>query len=202
MIKAIVFDWGGVLIDSPTPYMLRFLSEQLNIPVEQLRKTLIKYKDSFQKGLVTETEFWHKIKNDLPITIEKKFSLWKKGFITSYHEKTEMFHLAQKLKDQGFIIGFLSNTEEPATQYFLERHYTVFDEILFSCKEGCIKPQKEIYTILINRLGLQPHQILFIDDKKDNIVGAQKEGIQGILFVTYEQLKSSLEKDFHIAIHD
>jgi hypothetical protein len=49
MIKSIVFDWGGVLIDRPTPHLLHYFAEYFNITEEKFNNAHKKYEDSFQK---------------------------------------------------------------------------------------------------------------------------------------------------------
>jgi len=68
----------------------------------------------------------------------------------------------------------------------------MFDVLVFSCKEGFRKPEKEIYEITLNRLNTQPGETLFIDDRIENIRGAESLGIQTILFKDDEQLREKL----------
>ena len=77
-------------------------------------------------------------------------------------------------------------------EFFFEQGYDMFDVLVFSCKEGYRKPEKEIYEITLSRLKSQPEETLFIDDREENIRGAESLGIQAILFENNEQLKEKL----------
>jgi len=53
MIKAIVFDWGGVLIDHPVAEMNLYCAQKLHVDIKLLMQTFLKYKTSYQKALIT-----------------------------------------------------------------------------------------------------------------------------------------------------
>ena len=103
------------------------------------------------------------------------------------------------MKNNGYKTGFLSNTETPAMEFFHEQKYDMFDVLVFSCEEGFRKPGKEIYEITLDRLNTQPEEMLFIDDRIENIRGAESLGIRTILFKDSEDLREKLEA-FHLKI--
>lgn len=192
MINAIIFDWGGVLIENPPLKVIPIFAEQLYVPEEQLESVYKKYEDVFQRGKITENEYWDRICGDLNIEKPHFVSLWKFGFKKAYIEKKEVFKLISGLKNNGYQIGFLSNSEIPSMELFMEHNYDLFDEIVFSCQEGLRKPEKEIYEIILTKLKVTPDEAVFIDDNKKNLIGAEKVGINTILFSDIEQLKNDL----------
>ncbi|MCJ7663451.1 MAG: HAD-IA family hydrolase, partial [Desulfobacterales bacterium] len=54
------------------------------------------------------------------------------------------------------------------------------------------KPEQRIYEIALERLGVHPHEAVFIDDRVDFIAGAKKLGIHTILFKDPEQVRQAL----------
>ena len=199
MIKSIVFDWGGVLIDRPTSGLLQFFAEYFNTTGEKFINTHKKYVDSFQKGTLPEDSYWEKMCTDLSANKPVERSLWKKAFKSVYKEKKSVFNLVTVLKKNGYKTGFLSNTETPAMSFFYEQKYDMFDVLVFSCKEGFRKPEKEIYEITLRRLNTRPEETLFIDDRIENIRGAESLGIHTVLFKDSEHLREKLEA-FHLKI--
>jgi epoxide hydrolase-like predicted phosphatase len=149
--------------------------------------------DSFQKGTLLEDSYWEKMCNDFSKNKPVEKSLWKKAFKNVYQEKKEVFNLVTVLKKNGYRTGFLSNTETPTMNFFYEQKYNMFDVLVFSCKEGYKKPEKEIYEITLRRLNTKPREALFIDDRIENIHGAESIGIQTILFKDSEHLREKLE---------
>ena len=192
MIKSIVFDWGGVLIDRPTPGLLHYFAEYFNTTEIKFNNTHKKYEDSFQKGILPEDSYWEKMCTDLKKSKPVEKSLWKQAFKSVYQEKKTVFNLVSVLKKNGYKTGFLSNTETPLMEFFLEQKYDMFEVLVFSCKEGFRKPEKEIYEITLHRLKTRPDEMLFIDDRIENIYAAVSLGIHAILFKDSEHLREKL----------
>ena len=192
MIKAIAFDWGGVLIENPAKGILKYCAKQLQMTERSLNTAYRKYAEAFQKGTLSEQALWDHIAPAWKHHTPPIHSLWETAFKTVYREHKEMFHLVASLKHNGYRTGFLSNTETPAMRFFEKQHYDMFDVAVFSCAEGTRKPEQKIYQILLKRLQVQPHETIFVDDRRDFIDGAETIGIHGIVFHDVDQLRSDL----------
>ncbi|HEX3033874.1 MAG TPA: HAD family phosphatase [Thermodesulfobacteriota bacterium] len=192
MIKAIIFDWGGVLIDHPIPEIKAYCARYLRVPERELGDAVEKFRDDFARGTISEDEFWEKVCSQVGAPKPDIGSLWEKAFRNSYSEKHEILSLASSLRENGYKIGFLSNTEIPGVKIFQEKNYNVFDVLVFSCLEGTIKPERRAYEIALERLGAKPEEAIFIDDRQTNIKGAKEIGINAILFKNIDHLKRKL----------
>lgn len=192
MIKSVVFDWGGVLIKNPCDTMFQYCADVLQVPIHEFQQICEGFVSDFQKGLISEEQLWEAVCSELGCKKSALSSLWEAAFTASYVENTEMFLLASHLKKDGYRIGLLSNMEVPAMRFFHTQHYTIFDITVFSCLEGTWKPEERIYRILLQRLGVQPEEVVFIDDKQEYITAAQKVGLNAILFKKYSQVHETL----------
>jgi len=193
-IKAIIFDWGGVLIDNPKPVLMRYCAEIFNLPVDVYTQTHDKFLEDFQKGLIDEQTFWQRVCGELKKPKPNKPSFWSEAFRAAYSPRVEVFSLAAKLHKKGYKTALLSNTEVPAMQFCRQLGYNMFDELIFSCAEGTVKPEKKIYEIAVGKLNVQPKQIVLIDDKAEFINGAKRVGLNGIIFKNLKQVKEELTK--------
>jgi putative hydrolase of the HAD superfamily len=194
MINAVIFDWGGVLIDDPAPGLISFCAKAFEVTEVEFETAFREFGDIFQKGSIEEKELWERISTKLKKNIPSNKSLWGDAFIDSYSPKKEIFDLAKELKAKKYKTGFLSNTEKAAMEYFHTHNYDMFNELIFSCVVGMIKPGKEIFNLMLSKLSVNADEAVFIDDKEKYLEGAKAVGIKTILFKSSQQVKNDLKK--------
>ena len=192
MIKAVIFDWGGVLIENPTEGILQYSREVLGIGTGCMLAAYRKLIPYLQEGKISEEEFWKGVRRRTGAKGEMPASLWLAAFENSYVEKKDVFSLAAQLYEKGYRTGILSNTEKPARPVMERDSYRIFDPIVLSWQVGSSKPRKRIFEALIETLHLEPHEILLIDDVAANIAAAKDIGLQGLLFTDAETLRRDL----------
>ncbi|MBW2561251.1 MAG: HAD family phosphatase [Deltaproteobacteria bacterium] len=198
-IKAVIFDWGGVLIDNPFSGLVAYCSEALSVPPDRFAEVREAHYPAFLKGLVSEKEFWRRVCGDLQVPPPSAPSLWGEAFREVYVPRKEMFDLVALLKKSGYRTALLSNAEEPAAQYFHECNYPMFDVLTFSCREKTAKPEPEIYELTLRRLDVAPAEALMIDDREDYLDGAWDVGIRALLFTSAEDVIASLKSCLNTA---
>ena len=176
------------------PGLIEYCSEALRVTKEEYIKAHCRFASDFQKGKISEGAFWERICGELQAAKPKVNSLWGRAFAAVYSPNAEMFSLSALLRKKGYKIALLSNTEEPAMQYFHQQKYDMFDVLVFSCAEGTKKPEKQIYKLVLERLGTQASNSIFIDDKPEYINGAKAVGLNTIVFENIEQVKNELRQ--------
>ena len=91
--------------------------------------------------------------------------------------------LIADLKAAGYKLYVLSNMSREFIDYLRQQPvYRHFDGEVVSCEEGVVKPQPEIFDLLLQRFDLNPADTLFIDDRKENVEAAAKKGIHTVHF--------------------
>jgi putative hydrolase of the HAD superfamily len=192
MTKAVIFDWGGVLIENPTEGILRHSREVLGIGTGCMLAAYRKLIPYFQEGKISEEEFWKGVRRRTGAKGELPASLWFEAFGKSYVEKADVFAVALELHERGYRTGILSNTEKPARPFMDGESYRVFNPIVLSWQVGSSKPQRRIYEALIETLALPPPEILFIDDVESYVQAARELGLQALLFTDAQTLRNDL----------
>ena len=199
MIKAILFDCGGVLINSVFDGMIAYCSEALHIEKRSLLESYRKYEDAFQKGQVAEEDLWTRIleDNQLEMNDSRLLKIWGDAFSAVYRINDFMFDLVSRVKQKKLKTGVLSNTEKAVAARFqsgIGSKIELFDYQYYSCDIGLRKPSEEIYRYVQQNMQLEMEQIAFIDDVEENIEAANRLGMHGILYLSDEGLIRSLRK--------
>lgn len=134
-------------------------------------------------GLVT-TEEWLRLFIDNDRAYEAQIRKTFDGFGASIvpYEFTEPW--IQYFREREMKIYYLSNYSEEMYRQSKERlsFLNHFDGGVFSWKEKCMKPDKDIYEILLSRYEIDPKHALFFDDREENVEAAAKLGIRGVVF--------------------
>ncbi len=191
-IRAVLFDWGGVLIDNPASPLMDYCARALGVSVEDYTRVHHTHGEAFQRGRIPEATFWQRVCGALGRPLPQTSSLWGDAFRAVYSPRNDVFALADRLHASGYRIALLSNTEGPAMEFFLELRYKVFDAPIFSCAEGACKPEREIYEIAARKLATPAGRCVLIDDKPAFVEGARNAGMEGIVYESLEQIKREL----------
>ena len=93
-----------------------------------------------------------------------------------------------------FLLGALNNEPRETNEYRLERYslHNFFRVVLSSCYLGLRKPEPAIFHRALDILGRPAERILFIDDRPENVAGAEAAGMKAIRFEGAEGLRSEL----------
>lgn len=196
----IIFDLGGVLVDfNPR----KVLTNNMKLSLDEA--------DIIAKNTV-ETNLWGEL--DLGILPrEEVFAKMLRSVPDCYKNTTKDFlenHVLETVTSFGYSRKWVQNLKQAGNKIFLltnypewmfEYHYAnVFtftefvDGKIVSGKVKQVKPNAEIYKTLLNKYALKPEECVFIDDRAENIEGAQKLGIEGIVFTTQQEVETKLSK--------
>ncbi len=98
--------------------------------------------------------------------------------ITYQDQVAPTAELIAELKGDSYRLFVLSNMSKEYIDFLRKMPvYQYFDGEVISCEVGLNKPEREIYSLLLDRFSLDPLQTMFIDDRKENVVAAAELGI-------------------------
>jgi len=124
--------------------------------------------------------------------LEKSFG---RAYLENITENKELFSFLRILKERGFVLGIIT-TQWPVSLEFQvpKSYYELFDKIEISWIDKIRKPAEESYKLITKKLKVLPEECIFIDDKLENVEGAEKFGMKGILFKNNKQFFEELKK--------
>ncbi len=191
-IKAVILDWGGVVIEDPVPGLMRCCAEALGVSVADYRAVHQRFGEGFQTGRLRESEFWQVVCVELAVPEPQQESLWGWAFRQIYQPRQRVLNRMSQLQAEGLATALLSNTEMAAVDFYADLGYAMFDVAVFSCVEAVAKPEAGIYHRACERLDVPASQCLFLDDRSDFVVGAQAVGMKAIRCQTEAQVIAAL----------
>lgn len=107
----------------------------------------------------------------------------------------KMYDLVYELKRQNILVALFSNIDHRSSKVIRNAGlYNSFDLCVLSCEIGVEKPKLRAYEILLQMLDLSSQDVVFIDDRQENIEAARQMGIDAFLFQSLEQVVQELLK--------
>lgn len=192
MISLVIFDMGGVLIENPSSKMFDYYCHVLGTNKDDFICAFLDVKDPWQAGLIKEDEFWNKMCARLNVPVPRE-PLWLRGFELAYCERERVLNIVESLKQDGLIIGILSNIEKPLVEFVTKRFESYAQHLVYSCETHRLKPKKEAYLECLSRFGIPSEQAIMVDDREENVLAAEGIGMRGIVYHSPKQLEFELK---------
>ena len=197
-IKAVVFDYGGVIC-FPPPEETRAEMERLTgLSFAALSELHRRYRCEYDRGIYDTKDYFKFILSEAGITPDDStleiIAQTETGGYKHINEAT--VRLMRDIKAAGFMMGILSNMPHDFL-FWARKNIPVFtgaNPAVFSCEYRLIKPEAAIYEKLREQTGCQFGEIVFFDDIKDNIVAANDLGIHGFVWEGPELARKQLKE--------
>jgi epoxide hydrolase-like predicted phosphatase len=210
-IRAVIFDIGGILEIVPEggdptrrfPQLLARWEARIGLPLGELDRRLTRVDERLSAagkdgaiGTCAEEEWLAELRLATGMN-EAQTDAFMRDFWDVYmgEPNTEMIAYFKGLRPR-YRTALLSNSfvgarrEEEARFGFA----ALTDLIVYSHEEGVSKPDRRIYERTWRRLGVQPHEIIFLDDVEPNILAARECGIHAILYRNNPQAIGEIEE--------
>jgi len=196
-IKAIIFDFGGVLLDWDPRYLYqRFFPGQPQA-IDNFLKEIDFYNWNaqqdkgrpFAEGIAELSAQFPKHIH----LIQAYFDYWEDSVTGAIKGTVDIL---KALKQKGYPLYGLSNWSAetfPRARYKYP-FFNWFDDIFLSGAVGLIKPDQAIFNLLLRKTGYSATECLMIDDSQINVETAREMGFETIRFTTPEQLRTDLQK--------
>jgi putative hydrolase of the HAD superfamily len=193
--QAVVFDWGNVLATEDRSVIVDFMCETFQFSEADFEAANLKKREAVKLGK-SDIDFWIQFAKETGIHIPAN---WSESYIAtlkaSIGANPDMFELINELKKRQIRVGLLSNINDRYTKLIRDfGFYQPFDPCLLSCEIGLEKPNRQAYEALLQAINIPAEEIVFIDDKLENVEAAKKMGIDAIVFESSQQVREELSK--------
>ena len=188
---AVVFDYGRVLSQSPSPEELHEFARLVGCDEPPFFALYSDTRDDYDLGLHDCYGHWQKFAGAAGIAlsteqitriVEYENRLWVR-------ENSAMIDLARRIRESGSRTGILSNMPFDLLEH-LRRNFAWLDEFevqIWSCEHGIIKPDPAIYRLCLDALGCEADRVVFFDDRPLNVEAAREVGMQAHVVTEAEE---------------
>lgn len=185
MIKAIVFDCFGVVVTDALSALCAEIEPTQPDVVRQI-KSLI---HAANRGIIAPADSTNQVSQLLDITVDE----YRARIVAGEQRNQLLLDYIVGLRDR-YKTGMLTNvTVDGLNRRFPDNELArYFDEVVVSSAIGYAKPDPEAYQIVAERLGLQPQECIFTDDRQGYCDAAGSVGMQAILFDNFAKFKKDL----------
>jgi len=203
MIKLFVFDLGNVILPFEHRQIAVKLYEVSRIQNRFSPDDLFKFLfdrdhglvNPYEEGLMSSMDFFAKIRERYKLELE--FDEFKDIWNVIFQEDPEVNRIITHLKDKGYPVFLLSNTNELHFSYIMERYPIVhsLDEWILSYEVGAKKPKQKIYDAIFEKTDIARSETLYIDDIKSYVEAAKTYGLQAFHFMNAKDVWELLREN-------
>lgn len=190
-MKTVIFDLGNVLVDVDFEVGYKKIKFLTPFSCKELIKILETATLEFNRGKLTEKQFFEAFNRNARIEIE--YGVFKKIWTQVFKLKSDMYEYAKSLKGKCRLI--LASNTDPLHFDYISKKWSLdfFDELFLSYKEKEIKPNKGYFKKMVDKYSIDLSNTIFIDDIKTNVDSFISIGGNGKVFENFENTKSEID---------
>jgi HAD superfamily hydrolase (TIGR01509 family) len=197
----VVFDLGKVLVDFDYSIAGRRIAAQSNLSATDVQ-TFLDHSPllfRFETGLMTRREFFEVVRDHTGF--RGTFEEFGEFFADIFTEIPLMIDLHAAMRNKGVPVYIFSNTNDLATTHIRRRFpfFSNFDGYILSYEVGAMKPSAKIYEALEAMAGKRGAEIIYLDDRKENIDAGAARGWHAVLHETPDKTRAHFK---HIGLLD
>jgi glucose-1-phosphatase len=196
--KFIYFDLGNVLLFFDHHRACRQLAQLSGAAEQAIWDALFAsgLELEYERGKVTSRQMHETFQDATKTRLE--FPAFAQAFSDVFEVNLPMKAILAQLKFCGHRLGLLSNTNEMHWQLFTDGRYALLPEAfqvrVLSHELGAVKPDVAIFRAAIEKAGVAPHEIFYMDDMPGHVAGARAIGIDAVQFQDAPTLLADLRQ--------
>ena len=191
-IKAFVFDVGGVLLRDGDVSVYEMWETRLGLEQGELKERLWSGEawKLAECGKLTDQRFWSRIGEELGLSDREQIAALRDDLWDTWIVDAQVLSVVDRLRER-YTVALMSNATD-ALEDLLENRYHIldrFETIINSARLGAVKPEQRIYKETLKRLAMKPEEVVFVDDRAENITAAAAMGMHVVWFVNAAELE-------------
>jgi putative hydrolase of the HAD superfamily len=203
-VRAVVFDYGNVLCLGQTLEDMKGMALVCGIPHDRFSDLYWKLRPPYDRGDIDGPAYWTSVvgQQEQGLSRDQIATLIKLDSESITRPNQGAVQWAELLHQEGFALALLSNMPIELSRYVTKffPSLSTFECLIYSCDYGSIKPELAIYRKCLELLKASPQDILYLDDRAENVEAAARLGINSVLFDTVEKTTSRIASRFDVPV--
>ena len=193
--RVVVFDYGEVISLEPTDVDRAALVARAGVDAEPFWTAYWAHREPLDQGTISIADYWTAVASDLgvewdAVDVHELWALDHRGWLSVDPGTLRVLHA---LADGGTRMALLSNAGADFSGWLRSGSFApLFERVFVSGELGLVKPNADIYEHVIAELGITPDELLFVDNKSENVEGARAVGGDGHVFTDAAGLEAWL----------
>lgn len=195
MLKAIIFDVGGVLIRTRSRAGREVWAAQLGLDSWEFENFVFSGESGRQAQLGQKSfeEHWQWLGRHFCLD-EINLARMRQDFFAGDVLNKPLVEHVKRMSRAGYVTALLSNFADDSRTLWTEKFPFIqyFNEVIISCEVGMMKPDPRIYQLALERVEARPGESLFVDDFIENVEAARRVGMQALHFTNPQAAQQQL----------
>ncbi len=194
-VQWVIFDLGGIVIPETWDSIIGQVAADVGVSPQRLAESIMLYYDEVIKGKRTLLQVYRSVVRDLALksspeeVLNRHLTLYRQ--MSAQHDP-DTVALMRRLHT-GHSLACLTNTEPEMAEISKQMGlFDYFDRSYLSIELGLKKPDPEIFVAVLMDLGCGSRDVVFIDDRKENVEGAISLGVNALQFRSVDQIERDL----------
>lgn len=191
----VMFDYGGVVSHPPTQQDLALLAGAAGVPVPAFVDVYWEWRRAYDLAELDVTGYWRQVGRTLGRSYgEAEISeLARLDCAAWLRLQAGTVALIEDLAAAGLPLALLSNAPDQLAEAIRALPIAAhFGQLIFSCELKLAKPDPQCYSDALARLGASAEDVIFIDDRSENVTAAAALGLQSVYFTSPERMRAAV----------
>ena len=194
----VLFDYGGVICQPQPEADVALLARAAGCTVQEFSDGYWAHRLDYDRGELDCVTFWQKVAAGAgrSFTAAQIAELTRLDIASWLHLRPGTVTLIEDLAAAGYRLALLSNAPAEVAEVMAALPVVAahFEHCTFSCYLRAVKPQPEVYQAVLTLLRATPGEVVFLDDRPENVAGAEALGIRSVHFTGPDQARAALAR--------
>ena len=191
----VLFDYGGVICTPQPDSDVARLASAARVPVPAFSDAYWAHRLDYDRAELDGTTYWQKVAAGVgrSFTAAQVAELIRLDIASWLHLRPGTVTLIEDLSAAGYRLALLSNAPAEVAEVVAGLPVAAgFEHCAFSYSLRSVKPEPQCYRAVLAVLGASPADVVFLDDRPDNVAGARALGIRGVQFTDPARARAAL----------